>query len=57
MDDERFDAVYAEAIDHGVVRLVIAQPYRPESPMNAFETIGDPALLPTEMGLLSETDD
>jgi hypothetical protein len=56
MDDDRFDAIHVEAVDGGVVRAVVAQPYRPTSPGDEVEMIGNAALLPREMGRLSEPD-
>jgi hypothetical protein len=57
LEDERFDAVFAEAVDQGDVRMVIAQRYRPKAFLKKFETIGNPGMLPLEMGRLSEAAD
>lgn len=54
-EDERFDAVYAEAAEGGTVAAVIAQRYRPKARFRGFETIGNLAGLPPTFGHLGET--
>ncbi|MHB8891282.1 MAG: hypothetical protein ACYC65_04475 [Candidatus Limnocylindrales bacterium] len=52
LGEERFDAVYAEVVEHGSVQAVIAQRYRPKGRLRRFETIGNPGQLPVGMGML-----
>jgi hypothetical protein len=50
-DGERYDAIYAEALDNGVV-TVMAQRYKPKRLLRGFQTVGNPALLPGGQGKL-----
>ncbi len=54
MEGERFDAVYAEAVEGGAVAAVIAQRYRPKARFRGFDTIGNLAGLPPTFGHLGE---
>jgi hypothetical protein len=44
---DRFDAIYAEAIEAGGAVTVMAQRYKPKGRLRGLETIGNPALLPS----------
>lgn len=50
MNDDRFDAIYAEGVEGGSVVAVIAQRYRPKGRIRGLETIGNPQALPPDMG-------
>jgi hypothetical protein len=51
---ERFDAIYVEAVEAGRADvMVLAQRYRPKRRLRAFETIGNPALLPADSAKLA----
>ncbi len=49
---DRFDAIYAEALEAGDVVTMMAQRYRPKRTLRRFETVGNPALLPGGEGKL-----
>jgi hypothetical protein len=51
-EGERFDAIYAEAIDGEGVVSVMAQAYRPKRFLRGLETIGEPAYFPEAKGKL-----
>lgn len=51
-DGERFDAIYAEALDAEGAVSVMAQPYRPKRFLRGLETIGRPAYFPDAKGKL-----
>lgn len=44
---ERFDAVYAEAVDATGAVTVMAQRYKPKRMLRGLETVGNPAVLPS----------
>lgn len=47
-DGVRLDAIYAEALDADGVITVMAQRYKPGKMLRRFETVGNPALLPSD---------
>jgi len=49
---DRFDAIYAEAIEAGDVVTVMAQRYKPKRMLRGFETVGNAALIPDSQGKL-----
>jgi hypothetical protein len=49
---EKFDAIYAEAVDAAGHVTVMAQRYKPKRLLRGFETVGNPALLPSGQGKL-----
>jgi hypothetical protein len=49
---EKFDAIYAEAVDAAGEVTVAAQRYKPKRMLRGFETVGNPALLPSGQGKL-----
>ncbi len=49
---DRFDAIYAEAIEAGDVVTVMAQRYKPKRMLRGFETVGNAALIPGSQGKL-----
>lgn len=51
-DGQRFDAIYAEAIDGEGAVTVMAQAYRPKRFLRGLETIGEPAYFPDAKGKL-----
>jgi hypothetical protein len=51
-EGERFDAIYAEALDGEGVVTVMAQAYRPKRFLRGLETIGEPAYFPEAKGKL-----
>jgi hypothetical protein len=53
LENDRFDAIYAEGVESGVLAGVIAQRYRPKGRLRGFDTIGNPAALPVSMGRLA----
>jgi len=44
-DGNRYDAIFAEAIEEGGVVTSMAQRYRPKQMLRGFETVGNPALI------------
>ncbi len=50
MNDDRFDAIYAEGIEGGAPATIIAQRYRPRGWIRGLDTIGNPQALPPDMG-------
>jgi hypothetical protein len=53
MNDERFDAIYAEGAENGGPAAIIAQRYKPKGRFRGLETIGNAQALPPEMGRLA----
>jgi hypothetical protein len=49
---EKFDAIYAEAVDAAGHVTVMAQRYKPKRMLRGFETVGNPGLLPSGQGKL-----
>lgn len=50
MQDDQFDAIYAEGIEGGGPVAIIAQRYRPKGRIRGLDTIGNPQALPATMG-------
>jgi hypothetical protein len=55
MNDERFDAIYAEGAENGLPAAIIAQRYKPKGRFRGLETIGNAQALPPDMGRLAAT--
>jgi len=53
MNDERFDAIYAEGAENGSPAAIIAQRYKPKGRFRGLETIGNAQALPPDMGRLA----
>jgi hypothetical protein len=49
MNDDRFDAIYAEGVEDGNLIAIIAQRYRPKGRIRGLETIGNAQGLPPDM--------